>query len=322
MITRADAQPASTKKTTKQVFAAGNAGMSNDPSGESVGLVRRIFELLPDVFPYVLAAAFLLFTTWPMLTWWYWEFTRPESYYAHGPLVPFMAAFMLWHQRTRLKAVEKKPFWPALLLLAPMLVLLVVSVKEEMRSVESLSFLGTVWASTLLVLGTKFFKAASFPLLFLILMAPLPAPLLNDSTLHLQMWSTDLASKILAVTGFGNTQIGNVIHIDNYTLFVDVPCSGFKTLLALLTFNAFLAFMLDGPLIRRLLLFLICSPLALLINGVRIALIGMVGECISSEAAHVFHDYSGIITLVLGFILLFTIARTLRCRKFAGWDIF
>jgi exosortase/archaeosortase family protein len=59
-----------------------------------------------------------------------------------------------------------------------------------------------------------------------------------------------------------------------------------------------------------------------LINGLRIALIGMVGECISSEAAHVFHDYSGIITLVLGFAVLFSIAKALGCRKFAGWDMF
>jgi exosortase len=233
-----------------------------------------------------------------------------------------MAAFMLWTRRHQLKQVEKKSFFPALIILLPALALLVISIKGEMRAVQSAAFLLTLWSGILFALGKSFFKAAWFPLLFLALMAPLPAPLLNDSTLHLQMWSTSLASRILDLVGFGNTRYGNIIHIDNYTMNVDVPCSGFKTLLALMTFNAFLAAMLNGSIYRRLLLFFICAPLALLINGVRIALIGVVGECIGGQTAHVFHDYSGIITLTLGFTLLFSRARTLGCRKFAGWDIF
>jgi exosortase len=292
---------------------------------------RRVLAGLPkgtsridllDFIPFIVAACLLGYIAWPMLTWWYWEYTMPESYYAHAPLIPLMVAFMLWHRREHLSAVVKAPSFPMVLILVPSVVLLIVAVKGNMRAVESFMFLATLLSATILTLGARFFKVAWFPLLFLFLMSPLPAPLLNDSTLHLQMWSTELASKILAVSGFGNTQLGNVIHIDNFTLDVDVPCSGFKTLLALLTFNGFLAYMLDGPLIRRILLFIICSPLALLINGVRIALIGVVGECISTQAAHVFHDYSGIITLVLGFIILFSIAKALGCRKFAGWDIF
>ena len=279
-------------------------------------------RIVIDLAPYVMCAVLLAGISWPMLTWWTWEFTRTESYYAHAPLIPLMSGFMLWTRRDQLKLTEKRAFFPALFFLLPSLALLVISIKGDMRAVQSAAFLCTIWSSVLLTLGKSFFKAAWFPLLFLVLMAPLPAPLLNDSTLHLQMWSTSFASRILDVTGFSNTRYGNIIHIDNYTMNVDVPCSGFKTLLALMTFNAFLANMLDGNIYRRIILFLVCAPLALLINGVRIALIGIVGECISTQAAHVFHDYSGIITLVLGFILLFTIARTLGCRKFAGWDIF
>ncbi len=58
---------------------------------------------------------------------------------------------------------------------------------------------------------------------------------------------------------------------------------------------------------------LIMWPLALLINGLRIALIGVVGNQWGPEAGHKFHDYSGYITLVLCFFVLFKIARGL------GW---
>jgi exosortase/archaeosortase family protein len=110
--------------------------------------------------------------------------------------------------------------------------------------------------------------------------------------------------------------------MDDYSLFVDVPCSGFKLLLALLTFSAAFAFLVDGTKAKRLALFAFSVPLALLVNSVRIALIGVVGECVGAPAAHLFHDWSGLITLTLGFAALFGLAKGLGCRTFAGWAIF
>ena len=278
--------------------------------------------LLPVLLPFLVSAALLAALGWPMLTWWWWEYTQPESYYRHGPLIPFLAGFMLWTLRDRLRATPLKPFPPALAVLVPALVLYVVSVKTEMRAISSLTFMLVLWSGVWLALGNAFLKAAWFPLAFLALMMPLPGPVLNDATLHLQMASTVLAAKLLSAVGFTNVLDGNYIRLDDFTMFVDVPCSGFKTLLALMTFNAFLSFCLDGPAWKRVLLFAICAPLALVINGVRIALIGVVGECLGSGAAHVFHDYSGLITLTLGFFALFSLAKALGCRKFAEWDIF
>ncbi len=140
-----------------------------------------------------------------------------------------------------------------------------------------------------------------FPLLFFWLMAPLPGPLLNDATLHAQMTSTVLADKILHLMTFSTHLDGKVIHMEDYSLFVDVPCSGFKLLLALLTFSAAFAYLVDGKPARRLALFLFSLPLSLAVNSVRIALIGVVGECVGPDAAHVFHDWSGMITLVARF---------------------
>jgi exosortase len=307
--------------TDRSVYSTRSSRIIMDAILSSVKQNGR-FSGVPEYFPFAVALMLLAYIAAPMLRWWYWEYTQPESYYAHAPLIPLMVGFMLWYKRESIGAVIRRPFFPALLIFIPATVLLIISVKDDMRAVQSFTFLVVIWSAVLVGLGLDFFKAAWFPLLFLALMSPLPAPLLNDSTLHLQMWSTVLASKILSCIGFSNTQLGNTIHIDNFTFSVDLPCSGFKTLLALLTFNAFLAYMLDGPMVKRLLLFIICSPLALMINGVRIALIGVVGECTSTQAAHVFHDYSGFITLTLGFIVLFTLAKALGCRKFAGWDIF
>ncbi len=272
--------------------------------------------------PFLLAAVLLGVLAWPVLRFWAYEYTKPESYYGHAPLIPFIAALMLWHKRAALPLVVKKPAVQAALLLLPGLALLVFAEKIEAEALESTGFLLTLTAGIWLALGTAFVRAAWFPLGFLWLMAPLPGPVLNDATQRVQMLSTVLADKILHGMGFGTTLTGNIIRMDDYSLFVDVPCSGFKLLLALLTFSAAFAFLVDGPKAKRLLVFAFSLPLSLLVNSVRIALIGVVGECVGTSAAHVFHDWSGMITLALGFIALFTVAKGLGCRTFAGWAIF
>ncbi len=272
--------------------------------------------------PFALAAVLLLVLAWPVLRFWAYEYTKPESYYGHAPLIPFIAALMLWHKRDTLAAVIKKPAVQAVGLLLPGLTLLVFAEKIEAEALESMGLLLALTASIWLALGTAFVRAAWFPLGFLWLLAPLPGPVLNDATQRVQMLSTVLADKLLHSAGFGTTLTGNVIQMEDYALFVDVPCSGFKLLLALLTFSAAFAFLVDGTRAKRLLLFAFSLPLSLAVNSVRIALIGVVGECVGTPAAHVFHDWSGMITLALGFTALFALAKGMGCRTFAGWAIF
>ena len=276
----------------------------------------------PTILPFALASIGLGVLAWPVLRFWYYEYTAPESYYQHALLVPAIVGLMLWHRRDVLRAAPKVPFWPALALLVPALGLLVFAEKLPAESLESFALLLTIVGSVWLAGGTRLLRAAAFPLAFTWLMAPLPRPLLNDGTQGMQMASTDLADKILHAMTFHTALVGNVIRLDDYSLFVDVPCSGFKLFLSLLTFSAAFAYLVDGAPLKRFGLFLFGLPLSLVVNSVRVALIGVVGECVGPDAAHVFHDWSGMITLVLGFAALFGLAKGLGCRTFAGWAIF
>jgi exosortase len=277
---------------------------------------------LPTAGLLIAAVALLLATAKPILTWWAWEWTKPESYYAHAPVIPFLTLLMLWHRRTALRAIPTAPTAWALTALVPSLMLLVLSVKMELEAVESTALLLAITSAVWLMMGTRWLRAALFPLAFLWLMAPLPGPVLNDATLHLQMTSTRLANSLLHLLQFHTTLTGNVIQMDDFSLFVDVPCSGFKLLLSLLTVSAALAYLLDGPAQRRVGLFLLSLPLSLVVNSVRIALIGIVGECLGATSAHTFHDWSGVLTLSLGVAALFGVAKGLGCRTFAGWPLF
>jgi exosortase len=276
----------------------------------------------PTLLPFLGTLVLLTVLVWPMFGAWQFEYNKPGSYYAHAPLIPFIIALMFWARRETLFSVPKAPAPIAAVVLIPALAIFVFSSKSFALSLMSMAFLLIVWSGLWLTLGAQFVRAFWVPLLFISMMIPLPAPVLNDATLKLQMFSTVMADKLLHLMTFHTVLHGNVIQMDNFPLFVDVPCSGFKTLVSLLTFSAAFAYLVDGTRGKRLILFLLSIPLALAINSVRIALIGVVGECINDHAAHVFHDYSGIFTLILGFTVLFSIAKAFGCRTFAGWPIF
>jgi exosortase/archaeosortase family protein len=103
---------------------------------------------------------------------------------------------------------------------------------------------------------------------------------------------------------------------------VDVPCSGFKLLLSLLTLSAGFSYLTDMRPGRKWALFLLSLPLSVVINTVRIAIIGVIGACIGASTAERLHDASGLFALVLCMAVLFGIARGLGCRRFAGLPLF
>lgn len=300
--------------------------MSAQPAGGVSGAIARDHAerggRWRDAFPFGVALlAFLLLIRQTLATWWY-AYTRPDSYYSYAMLVPLMIGFMLWTHRKRWQSLPIRRCYPALIVLAIASFFQVYASQRQMQAIASLTLLLMAWSSTWFVAGPAFVRSETAPLLFLLLMAPLPGPLLNDSTHGLQQLSTAGASWLLGHIGFDNVRSGYEIEMQNYTLFVDVPCSGFRTLLALIAFDSFFAYLLDGPVRKRLALLIAALPLAVAINVLRISLIGMVGESISDQAARLFHDYSGLLTAALGFAFLFGLARLFGCRKFAGLAIF
>lgn len=268
------------------------------------------------------AVTLLIALAFPLLRWWYWEYTKPESYYGYALFVPVLVAVMLWHDRDKLRAISLRRTNAALFLLVPSLALLVLAIKTNMEAVMSSAFLLAIVASVWFVAGTRFLRATAFPIIFLFAMAPLPGPLLNDATLGLQRISTGGATLLLKLLGFSPQQNGNLIHMSNFLMEVDVPCSGFKLLLCLLTFSAAFAYLSDTNRVRQIALFAAALPLSLVLNAVRITMFGIVGECIGASAAHVFHDWSGFIMLALCMVALFGLAKGLGCRKFAGLPLF
>lgn len=276
----------------------------------------------PTIALLAVSAGTLGLVAWTVLKQWVWAYLEPNSFYVYGPAIPFLVAVMLWHRRDGLRAVPKAPSYAALPVLFVSLGVLLVGVKHELLAIGSLGLLCSVWSGVWLMLGGRFFRAAWFPLLFLLWMAPLPGPLLHEATFGSQQLSTELTDRLLHVLQFPTVLHGNVITLDSFSLFVEEPCSGFMLLLTLLVISSAFAWLADSPQARRFWLFGLSLPLAIADNVFRLTLLAVVGDSFGARTEHVIHDPSGLVVVGLGLLVLFWIARRMGCRTFAGLPLF
>ena len=274
---------------------------------------------IPYLLPLVAAIALILALYQNTFYYWIHEWTYSGSYYAHALFVPFFVLAMIWRDKEKLAAAPYDPSWLGIAFLIPSMLLLLVGLKADVMTVTSISFMLLILGISTMIVGKTRTRLLLFPLLFIMLMMPLvPDQLINSIAFPIQLASATIATRLLNMMTLHSEQIGTLIKMDSYRLAVELPCSGFKTLVSLLTFTAAFAYLTDAAQWKRWTLFLTTIPLSLVINALRITFIGIVGELISTKAASTFHDYSGFIVLILAFTFLFNFARVLRCERFLG----
>ncbi|MCH7903666.1 MAG: exosortase/archaeosortase family protein [Armatimonadetes bacterium] len=245
-----------------------------------------------------------------------WEFRSGDGYYSHGVLVPFIAGYIIYQRWPQIKDTPVRPGWIAIVPFLAMLWILWAANVADILLIRSyaliLGLLSLVW----FIAGLRWMLALSPSILYLLFALPVWTGVINNYTNPLQVYSTTVSYHLLNVFGYKVFQHdATTLLLDHFELSIAVPCSGLKLVVAVTAFTVF--FML----IARLkwwangLMAAAVLPLCLFINGLRIALIGIVGEERGSAAGFAFHDYSGYITLIVCFFIIFKFARLLGWKE-------
>lgn len=285
-------------------------------SAENTPGIKAIAALLAPLAIGLLLVAKLYL---PTFHYWWDEWTAPGSFYAHAMFVPFFIAVMVYRNRRSIDDCTWKPTWLGVGWLASGILIFLAGQRLDVVAVKSFSFLFILLGACVMIMGKGRTKIIMFPLVFVLMMMPLiPDQIINGIAFPIQLKSAQLATSLLNLIQLHSVCEGTMIRMDSYSMAVELPCSGFKTLVSLMTFTAAFSYLVDGETWKRWALFLCTIPLSLFINSLRIAFIGIVGELISKEAASWFHDYSGFIVLTLAFLFLFNFARVLNCKSFLG----
>lgn len=157
---------------------------------------------------------------------------------------------------------------------------------------------GTVW----FVWGQRRARILAFPILFLLLMIPLPSIIFNQLAFPLQLFASQVGESAIAAAGIPVLREGNVLHLPARTLEVAEACSGIRSLVSLLFLAIVLGYFTDLRGGGKVILALSALPIAIIANAARVAGTGLAAEWIGPEAADgFFHTFSGWLMFVVAF---------------------
>lgn len=300
---------------------ANTTPLESEPTAPRLSVPEQVMAFTKTIvsskafWPGLIAAAGVTALFWTLFRNLLDLWDSEDGYFSHGFLVPIISIFIIYRWWPRLKTIPVKPGWVALIPLTGLLILTRAAFAADILLILSICLMMVILATIWLVAGWRWMVALSLPVLYLGFALPLWTFAIDVYTNPLQILSTKASFQMLQLAGFqpfmdtGTT----TIYLNNFVLDVGVPCSGLKLIVAVTAFTVF--FVLIGGLRwwANLVMFAVILPLCIFINGLRIALIGLVGENYGHDAGMAFHDYSGYITLVICFFILFKIARGL------GW---
>lgn len=190
---------------------------------------------------------------------------------------------------------------------------------ESYLSVQTIVLVMLLWSAFLLCYGARAFRAAGFPLLFLLLLVPLPDSFVQKIISYLQNGSADIAFWLFKLARVPVFREGVVFHIPTLDLEVATECSGIRSSIIL-----FITFLLAGDFAlravwRKLLLVLTVMPIVILKNGVRIVTISLLTVYVNRGFLHGWlHSSGGVVFYLLGLLALLPLLKLLRKGEHQG----
>ena len=242
----------------------------------------------------------MLFTRLPQI------FADPMEDMSFGWYVPVFSLYVLWTERDKIRASAGAPGWGGLLLALPFLAIGFLGTRGAQVRLEIVAFVGVLLAATWAFYGRRSAKAVLFPALFLLFCIPL-ATFLDVVTVHLRIAASSAAFSLMRGFGAAVVQQGTMIGAADGSFAIDIaePCSGLRSIFALMALTAGYAYFTQPTWLRRLALFALSVPLAVLGNIMRILSICIVANCASPDfATGFYHDYSGYVVFAVAILLM------------------
>lgn len=222
----------------------------------------------------------------------------------HGFFVPLIAGFVVWQNREELLDTPLQPSWWGLILVFwGGLQLIVATLGTELFSARLafvITIIGVIWT----LCGTAMLKKLTFPLLLLLFMIPIPAVIYSSLTFKLQLLASHLAEDALNFLSVPVARDGNVLELPNMKLQVVEACSGIRSLLSLTFLSLVYGYFFEKKTWMRWVLFLSTIPIAIIANGSRVTITGLMTEIKTELAEGFFHEAQGWVIFMIGLGLL------------------
>jgi exosortase len=155
-----------------------------------------------------------------------------------------------------------------------------------------------------------------FPLGFLVFMFPLPSAALGAISFPMKIFATESGARMAELFGVPVVREGFQLHFPSSSLLIGNPCSGLRSLIALMALGSLYAYVAGGPMWKRAALFLLAIPIAILANIARVGMLVFAVYHFGSDVARgPLHDASGFLVFFVALSLLMGAGRLLEWKS-------
>ncbi len=249
--------------------------------------------------------------------WLFWTWLVTQNHYSHTSgdwshayAVPVISAWLLWQHRARLDRLPTCTFWPGLIpIVMGIWSYLFFAVGVPNHLGQGLSMTLTIFGLCLLLLGPGWMTYVFFPIAYLIFAITLPEKVMNLATWPLQHIAAQGGWVGLNTIGIKTDIAGNQLTVfdsttlKSYPLNVAEACSGMRMLIAFTALGAAVALAATKMWWKRVVLIGLAGPLAVLLNVVRIMVLGVASLYNQNLSAGEAHTFIGTLLLIPGFFL-------------------
>lgn len=276
------------------------------------GVITWFYGFLPKYGPDgVFSTLGILASSW-----------NDETDYRHGYLIPplmvALLAWKFWKQGPGPREFHLPGLWVFLL----GVVLFVLAARMGQWRMAAGSLPVVVWGALWHGFGWRTARASALPV-FLLWFA-IPVPGMVQATNGLQVLATQFGYWGAKMFGIDVLLSGSMIQsavADKWDFDIAEGCSGIRSLMAMVLIAAVYVYMIDLPLWRKVVVFAMALPLAILVNAVRITSIILLAEFMDPDfAAGIYHDWASFFIFPMGLLgmlaahQLLTIDRRVRRR--------
>ena len=246
------------------------------------------------------------------------RYAATSDLHSYTLLVPLVSAYLLYVRREQLPKNYASDVPLGILFLLVTLASLAFTYSLDLAGqalsvnnrivLLTLCFLCCLVAGGFFFLGRAWMRAAAFPLGFLIFMVPMPDTMADALETASKYASAEVANILFHLSGTPFLRAGLVFQLPNITIEVAQACSGIRSSWVLFITGILAANLFLRTPWRRFALVAFVIPLAILRNGFRILVIGLLCVHMGPEMIHSpIHSRGGPIFFVLSLIPLFLV---------------
>lgn len=248
------------------------------------------------------------------------RYASETSLHSHILLVPLISGYLIYLDRNVLpKSYRSSPILGALALALGIAAFACASrIQGQLSPGDYLSLVAFSFV-TLLIAGFSFFLgrvwmgAVCFPIAFLYFIVPLPDAAVHWLETMLKLGSAEVAAVLFNLSGTPVLRDALVFQLPNIILEVAQECSGIRSSWVLFITSVVASYVLLKSPWRRATLLAVVVPLAIVRNGFRILVIGLLCVHFGPHMIHSFiHESGGPIFFGLSLLPLFALLWWLR----------